>query len=1065
MSKLNDSDLVQITAKIAANNTSANTSVPASSVSGSLGFSGSSGISRRSFLKVLGATSATALTACANDAAEKIIPYTKAETESIPGVSVWYNSTCTECSAGCGISIRTREGRAVKVEGSSLNPINKGGLCGLGQASLQDLYDPDRVRQPLKKVDGPAGKPVFKPISWDQAFSEIAEAISKAQETKKSVAFVSEDLGSGAIDKLVSNWCQALTAKHVVYNALEASAWASATEILFGTRGLPQLDFEKPEVVLNFGADFLETWISPCEYAKSWANGRRKETPTRHIHIETRASLTAANADHVFINSPGSEQALAFGILRALVDAGKVGSLNAAQVQKLKDLTSGYSLDQAALQSGISKDKLDKTVKMLLEAKQSLVIAGGSAAQSQAGLAVSLAAQLMNVLLGNLGTSFDVSKLRSANSSARDIEELSKNMADKNVGVLFVHKTNPAFSLPADFNFSYAMKFVPLVVSFSSQLDETATNANLILPASAGLETWGDLNPMPGIHSLIQPAMTPVFDTKDLGEILIKVAAAASKPLLFGDLKLNAESTFLSVLKEHWKGIHAQNSNKAFEDFWKETLEKGGIFNAKTTASKASFVGISDLFANSIRAFKDFANKGAEKSELVLYPFCSVKGFDGRAANRPWMQELPDPMTQIVWDSWVEIHPETARALGIEKGDSVSVRNYYGELNLPAYLSAHVAKNVVAVPLGQGHTAYGRYASASSDGGNVFNMLPASKTADHLGVALYSTKVEVSRSRGVAKMISAQKQGDQSGREIARTTFIGANGLIASPKKAPHFHHSVVKEHSDSSAAHAAGKSKDHGLHASAEHHDQPIKQMYNQREFPIYKWGMAIDLNACTGCSACVVACYAENNIPVVGREQVDQGRRMSWLQINRYDDGSSEDLQVSFMPMTCQHCGNAPCEPVCPVYATYHNEEGLNAMIYNRCVGTRYCANNCSYKVRRFNWFEYEFPEPLNFQLNPDVTKRTAGVMEKCTFCVQRIVEAKDAAKDLGRMVKDGEVKPACVQSCPTEALVFGNLNDPESKVSKTQKDSRAYKLLDYHLNTQPSVSYLDRVKFEKI
>ncbi len=267
-------------------------------------------------------------------------------------------------------------------------------------------------------------------------------------------------------------------------------------------------------------------------------------------------------------------------------------------------------------------------------------------------------------------------------------------------------------------------------------------------------------------------------------------------------------------------------------------------------------------------------------------------------------------------------------------------------------------------------------------------------------------------------------------------------------------------------AAAAHGESESHGEHAEhegAKEHEAPIKQRYEQRVHPLYHWGMAVDLAACTGCAACVVACYAENNIPTVGKKVQYQGRELSWLRIERYYDGSAEELQVSFLPMMCQHCGNAPCEPVCPVYATYHNEEGLNTMLYNRCVGTRYCSNNCSYKVRRFNWFEFDFPEPLTWQLNPDVTKRTVGVMEKCTFCVQRITEAKDRAKDLGRQVKDGEIQPACVQSCPTEALTFGNLNDSGSKVSKLAKESRAYKVLDHHINTQPSVSYLEDRKYK--
>lgn len=1085
MSKLLDSGLVQISKKA---------SGPSSSNISQIGISKLEQVplSRRSFLKVLGATSATALTACAKDAAEKVIPYSKGENESIPGVATWYSSTCGECSTGCGIKVRTREGRAVKVEGNSAHPINRGGLCGLGQASLQDLYDPDRIRQPMKRVVSDSGKSVFKPITWDEAYAEIATALAKSKEGGSETAFISESLGGGALDMLAKAWSSALGAEHVVYNPLEASSWAQATELVFGKRGLPQLNFESPDVVLNFGADFLETWISPVEYAKSWANGRRKAKPTRVIHIEPRASLTAANADHWFLSKAGTESALAFGILRAVIDAGKVGALSAAQVSKLKEVTSSYSIDTVSLLSGIEKRKINQIVDFLVQSKSSLVIAGGTLAMSENGLALCLAAQLLNVVLGNVGTSFDVSKLRIAESSVSKLETLIKKMSDKKVGVLFVHKANPAFSLPADFNFKYAVKYVPLVVSFSSQLDETAKNAHLLLPAHTGLESWGDINPLPGVYSLLQPSMTPVFDSSLIGDQLLKIAKAAGQKIIFDGVEVAADADFVSLLKARWKKLHATKgpSLKSFDDFWKESLERGGYYFDEKTEGNPAFVGIPDSIVSIVQAYKQFGDKGAEGSEYVLYPFTSVKGFDGRAANRPWLQELPDPVSQVVWDSWIEIHPETAKKLSVEKGDLLTVRNHFGEVNLPAYITPYVGVGVVAIPLGQGHTEYGRYATESSAGGNVFDLISAVKSADGEGVALFSTKVDVKRARGSTHLVKAQKQDDQNEREIARTSFITAAGLVTTPHKHTHFHHYLGEKdpggHGDDSVHAKDGHAKDspandshstspdaHGKtpalkasseqHASPEHHE--VKQFYKQRDFPIYKWGMSIDLNACTGCSACVVACHAENNVPVVGKDQVSKGRRMSWIQITRYHDGSSEDLQVSFLPMTCQHCGNAPCEPVCPVYATYHNEEGLNAMVYNRCVGTRYCANNCTYKVRRFNWYEHDFPTPLNFQLNPDVTKRTAGVMEKCTFCVQRIVETKDAAKDLGRLVKDGEVQPACVQSCPTEALVFGNLNDPESKVSKTHKDARSYKILDYHLNTQPSVGYLDRIRYEKI
>jgi molybdopterin-containing oxidoreductase family iron-sulfur binding subunit len=364
----------------------------------------------------------------------------------------------------------------------------------------------------------------------------------------------------------------------------------------------------------------------------------------------------------------------------------------------------------------------------------------------------------------------------------------------------------------------------------------------------------------------------------------------------------------------------------------------------------------------------------------------------------------------------------------------------------------------VAVPIGQGHSAYGRFAKSAAEGsGSVYSLLSKELAKDADALVFTGGQVSVKRALGDGNLVTVQEFASQENRELARTTMLVAGTAGA----AAHAH-----GHDEHGSAHGVAHGGGHDNGHSSAHHEP--KQMYEQREHPLYQWGLAVDLAACTGCSACVVACSAENNIPVVGKKVVSQGREMAWIRIERYYDSihtedGGEELKVSFLPMMCQHCQNAPCEPVCPVYATYHNEEGMNAMIYNRCVGTRYCSNNCSYKVRRFNWFQYEWPELLDWQVNPDVTKRTVGIMEKCTFCVQRIAEAKDVAKDLGRLVEDGDVTPACVQTCPTQALTFGNLKDPNSRVSKVAKSERAYKVLDHHLNTQPSVSYLNDIRYK--
>jgi molybdopterin-containing oxidoreductase family iron-sulfur binding subunit len=630
-------------------------------------------------------------------------------------------------------------------------------------------------------------------------------------------------------------------------------------------------------------------------------------------------------------------------------------------------------------------------------------------------------------------------------------------MNNQKVDVLFVHGTNPAFTFPDAFGFKQAVnrvglqggdtgKGAGLVVAFASHLDETALLADYILPTNTNLEDWGYMVTPGGAVSLIQPSMRPIFDTKGVGDALISIATTAGKSLVEGDSK-----SFDALVKANFQKATAGKDGGDAEKFWLTSLEKGGYFPSSSTPAPKANVSAAAL-GLSFDAFK----ASAGDDQLVLYPYPSVKSFDGRAANRPWMQELPDPITQAVWGAWAEIHSKTAKRFGVGHGDALILRTDDGEVHVPVYVSDYVHEDIVAVPLGQGHSAYGRYAK-SAGGGSVYSLLSKQIAKDTDAIPLLGTAVKVVRGLGSGELVVTQEFSSQDNRELARTAMISGAAVAA----ASHHNgaHAEGYGHGDESAHEEA-----HGSHAGHEE----VKQMYVQREHPLYQWGLSIDLAACTGCSACVVACYAENNIPVVGKKIVSQGREMSWLRIERYYDSvptesGGEELKVSFLPMMCQHCQNAPCEPVCPVYATYHNEEGMNAMVYNRCVGTRYCSNNCSYKVRRFNWFQYDWPELLDWQLNPDVTKRTVGIMEKCSFCVQRIAEAKDIAKDLGRSVEDGEVTPACVQTCPTQAITFGNLKDPNSRVSKMSADKRAYKVLDHHLNTQPSVSYLEDIRYK--
>lgn len=982
---------------------------------------GEQGVTRRGFLKILGSASAATVVGCADKNAQKVYPNLKGDYEEVPGIATWYSSTCTECSAGCGIQVRTRAGRAVKIEGNPDSPINRGSLCALGHSSLQHLYDPDRIRQPLKRTRNDKGESVLTPISWEDALSAVGAALKDSSTNK---AFVSGAL-PGSLGLVAKRFNEAFKIDHAVLDVTHQAALAKATEIVFGEYGVPTYELGEAKVIVNFGADFLETWVSPCEFARGWSKARSVINPAKVFHIEPRLSLTGANADAWYTSNPNTELLVARAILKQLLSMGRGSNLSTDGAAFAKKITSGVTVSEAAEISGIKADKILLMAQELHEAPSGLVLAGGVASGTSQAVELFVVTHLINASLNSVGKTVKIAGLRKTTSSPSKVAELAVRMDKGEIGVLFVHSANPVYQGRKTLGFDEAaMKKVPLVVSFSSHLDETSEFADLLLPSSHSLESWGDFEPRPGVFGLLQPVMSAVFDTKSLGDILLQVAAKGGST----DAVSGGEKDFLGIVKNSWKKVHERKgAGKSFDTFWKESVERGGFFDDGVTGGSASVKLASE---SSKLEFETTVAAG-----LTLYPYLSVKSFDGRSANRPWLQELPDPVTQLVWESWVEVHPETAKAHNLEQNDYAVIRTSYGEQKFPVFITEHVNKNVLAVPVGQGHKSYGRYAK-KVDYGNVFELI-APVNSEELktrgdSFPSIATGVTLLRGAGTTKLVGVQGSDSQHERELARTKFVDAAEL-----------------------------SHDEGHHEEGEHHHEP-KQMYVQREHPMHKWAMTVDLNACTGCNACVVACFAENNIPVVGKELVSQGREMSWLRIERYyDETPSEELSVSFLPMMCQHCQNAPCEPVCPVFATYHNDEGLNVMVYNRCVGTRYCSNNCSYKVRRFNWVETSFPSPLDWQLNPDVTKRVSGVMEKCSFCVHKINEVKDRAKDEGRPVRDGEVKPACVQSCPTQALSFGDLNDPESKVSTVSKDPRAYKVLDHHINTQPSVIYLERVK----
>jgi Fe-S-cluster-containing dehydrogenase component len=625
------------------------------------------------------------------------------------------------------------------------------------------------------------------------------------------------------------------------------------------------------------------------------------------------------------------------------------------------------------------------------------------------------------------------------------------------VGVLLIDAHDPVYSLPSALGFEEALQRVPVRVSFSPYPDDTSRHATHVLPQSHFLERWDDYSPRVGVSSLVQPAMRPVFNTRAVGDVLIGVARLLGSPLLEGE-----GAGWLDYLRATWSGAAPT------DEAWREALRSGG-------AAGAAPVGLATVAPEpepetgaaavaAPRAEQPAFDGPEDGLHLVVYP--SHRFFDGRTANRPWLLELPDPVTKVSWTSFAEMHPATAERLGVGQGDEVELTSPHGAVRARVYLYPGVVRGAVAVQMGLGHRDLGRWTAGV--GANPMHLLGGRLDPGTGELITAGTRVSVRRTDGVRRRVAPKGLFEsgvriQHDRRIAQA--VGVEQLERLERQGPG---TIPGEMNRVYELKGAGGFVPESLRTDPAASYPPPGTQYGEYVDGEKRWAMVVDLARCTGCAACVVACNAENNIPVVGPSELRRGRELSWLRIERYfgvgrhpaealRDDATDD--VRFLPMLCQHCGQAPCEPVCPVYAAYHTPDGLNGQVYNRCVGTRYCANNCPWKVRVFNWFTYEFAEPLNWQLNPDVTVREKGVMEKCTFCVQRIHEAERRAASELREARDGEVVPACVQTCPSEVFAFGDITDPESAVARAARSHRGYRTFE-ELNTHPAIVYLKKV-----
>jgi molybdopterin-containing oxidoreductase family iron-sulfur binding subunit len=906
-----------------------------------------SGIGRRFFLRVLGATGVAAGCSPAH-APEKLIPLLNPPENMVPGKPLFYRTVCRECEAGCGATARSREGRVIKLEGNPDEPTSSGALCARGQAALQGLYAPDRFRGPMLR--GADGR--LAPISWTDALAKLSDAIKAAPGGSVRLVTRSEPGSAGAIQRA---FVAAVGGRRAVVEPPPRSALRAACARLFGSPEVPGYELGTASAVVSFDADFAETWLSPVALARGFASGRGKPAAVRSSFtwVGPRLGATGAVADEWIPCKPGQELDLALQLLRWLTDpANGVGGL-APEAEVVRE-----ALGTRAAAPSAQIERLGRT----LASRRPSVLLGSGTPELAAILLVA------NHLLGNVGRTVLLGQDALGDPPVEPLPDGAR--------VLMLHHAAP----PA------GAAQVPLVVAFSNRPDAAADLAHLVLPDHHWLEAFGDVEARKGVLALAQPAMTPLWDTRAASDVLLQLGKQlglqglpAGKLESVSRKRASARASELGAMPpEGERGLQMRGVASAPASHQDRPIERDAILAALRVVPTAP-------------------------SALTILAFpTALAAADPQAPS--WLREVPDAVSGVCWSSWVELAPADAARIGAGDGDLISIVTAGGTAELPLSVHPGLCEGTVAVPRG-------------------------APELDRLRGAVQLRRV----GKGVLPRIPGVPRDE-------------GRGLLPSA---------------------AAVAQREEHEHGHEHHHDRgigyehpPDEHPYGMRpapSHPSHRWAMAIDLDRCTGCQACVVACYAENNVPVNGPEAAQKGRNQAWLRIQR-NLSSGPATRIEFLPSLCQHCDRAPCEPVCPVYATYHTSEGLNAMVYNRCIGTRYCSNNCPYDARVFNWRDPIFEAPLQLQLNPDVTVRSKGVMEKCTFCVQRIRFAENEAKSERRSVLDGEVVPACAQTCPAQAITFGDLEDPASRINRVKQDQRAYRLLE-ELATGPAVTYLAR------
>lgn len=968
---------------------------------------------RRDFLKFLGFSVAAASLAACEAPVRKTIPYLIKPEDITPGIANYYASSYFDGHDYCSILVKTREGRPIKIEGNPKSSVTHGKVNARVQASVLSLYDNARLQHPLANGSQ---------ASWETLDKNITSKLADISAKGGKIRILTSTIISPSTKKIMADFMAKYPGTSVVtYDAVSQSGLRQAHKDSFGLDAVPTYHFENADVVAGIGADFLANWISPVEHAYQYAQNRKlesKNTMSRHFQFEAALSVTGSNAD-----------------VRSLVRPSQYGAVVANLYNAVAAKLGGAPMSAPSLTDG--KNELEKCAIELVAAKgKALVVCGVNDAAIQ-NIVVAI-----NNMLGSYGSTINTGKtcnLRQGNDA--DVATLISDMSSGSIGALIIHNCNPVYSLPNGAQFGDALKKVECSVALSDREDETASLCKFVATNSHPLESWGDAEPCSGSYSLQQPAIAPLFSTRQMQESLL---AWMGTPMNYHD-----------YIQQYWQSnmFSAQTAYLSFTSFWNETLQNG-VFEKGGDNNLPSYTGTSSVAVS----LTDVKSGGME---LVIYEKTGIG--NGSQSNNPWLQEMPDPISKVTWDNYLAVSPKDAREKGWKQNNVVTLKANGISMEVPVYVQPGQAPGTVSLALGYGRTKAGSVANNIGSNAYAFTSMNGNS------IAFYAANVSVEKSvKDDYRLAATQLHHTMMGRAIVKET--------------------TLKDFQNHKGAGNEKELFEVKVGSKVEHKPADEVNLWDDHETGFHHWGLGIDLNSCTGCGACVVACQAENNVAVVGKDEVMRSREMHWMRIDRYYSsiaepksyGDMDDLPgmetpednptVVFQPIMCQHCNHAPCETVCPVIATSHSREGLNQMTYNRCVGTRYCANNCPYKVRRFNWFKYSDNNQFNYNmnndlgkmvLNPDVTVRSRGVMEKCSMCVQRIQETKLKAKKDKRKIQDGEFTVACAQTCPTNAITFGDYKNSDSNIAKIWKpEERSYHLLE-ELNIQPNVFYQTKVR----